>query len=413
MYIQGGAGLRQVVAPNLRARSGGADRWQREMPMHGGFGEPVAPIPPCIPTPPWLTLFKHYVVAKEPRIASHSPFRGGWETTAAVSPLKPDTLNPGYIHPTTGALRLDPNLDPKLKALMGNLFAGRPPFDKDPYKRFVSNGGKIRVALVDLSTDKKSLFPTIAEYNSSTMTYAASLAKIGALYGAYQLKFDLNAEAKKNPQAMTAARVGALKKMFDVTRVGSPPTLVFDFNNTLLRPMNEICENSAAAQVIMAIGFRYLASALWQSGLYDCRRGGIWLGSSYGGSAWNRDPIANQSAAVNALSVATYFTLLAQGRLISAGSSRSIKMHLVAQRAFCRSFFEEGLRAVRQFTNDDYIYSKIGIYETFYHEGALIHHCRTGKKYVAAVLTEAGAGFGADILSSLIAQLDSLVRTNP
>jgi hypothetical protein len=111
---------------------------------------------------------------------------------------------------------------------------------------------------------------------------------------------------------MTAARVGALKKMFNVTRVSSPPTLVFHFNNTLLRPMNEICENAAVAQVIMAVGFRYLASALWQSGLYDCRRGGIWLGSSYGGSVWNRDPIANQSAAVNALSEAIRKYLLAQ-----------------------------------------------------------------------------------------------------
>jgi hypothetical protein len=128
---------------------------------------------------------------------------------------------------------------------------------------------------------------------------------------------------------------------------------------------------------------------------------------------WRRDPIGGQSAAVNALSVATFFTLLDQGRLVDDPSSQQIKGHLVAQRAHCRSFFEESLQANGRFGSGDSLHSKIGIYSTFYHEGALINRSSIGKKYVAVILTESGAGLGYRLLWGLIPRLDDLIRTNP
>ncbi len=270
MYVRMREGLRQAVPANPVAGARQSDGWRLAVPIHPSFGQAASSVPACIPTPRWLTLLQHFFVPKSPLITSRSPFRGRWEPAPLHGVLQPDKLNPGYIDSVTHALRLDPSLDPKLKALMADVFAGKSLFDREPYKKFVSNRGKIRVALVDLSTDEKYLFPTVTEYDSAKVTYGASLAKIGALYGAHQLRFDLNIQARTNPQSMTADRIRKLKTIFDVTHVGQPPVASLEFNRDFLRALNEICENWAAKKIITAVGFRYLASALWQSGLYDC-----------------------------------------------------------------------------------------------------------------------------------------------
>jgi hypothetical protein len=381
---------------------------------YAGLGQTAPAALKCIPTPKWLSLFQHWVVQKLRLPLKLFPVQFGWVASGVVQ-LAPGRLNPGTTDATTHTLNLDTNLDPKLKALMGKLVAGQAPFDQDPFKYFMNKRGKIRVALVDLSSRTKLLFPKVAEFDSATITYAASLAKIGALYAAHQLKFDLNTKAKNSPTSFTKTQLSKLKSIFNITLVGTPPAPVFAFNDDLLKALDSICESSSANKIMRAVGFRYIASALWQADLYDCWRGGLWLGGLYDGckTLWHRDPIGGQCHAVNALSVANYFTLLAQGRLIDDLSSQAIMQHLVKQRAFCRSFFEEGLQDSGRFNTGDHVFSKIGIYGTYYHEGALIERVSIDKKYAVAVLTESGDGTGYKILPALIPFLDELVKTNP
>jgi len=298
---------------------------------------------------------------------------------------------------------------------MAKLFARTAPFDREPFKTFARTGGKIRAALVDLSTELKFLFPDVAEYDSATETYGASLAKLGAIYAAHQLRFDLNVQARITPSSMTADRIRRLKTIFDVTTVGSPAVASFEFNRDFLGFLGGICENSDADAIMKALGFPYIASALWQSGLYDCRRGGIWLGGLYDGckTLWHLDPIGSQCHGVTALSVATFFTLLAQGRLIDDYSSQKIKDILIMQPDRCGSRFKVGLADAGRFAATDRIYSKIGVYGAYSHEGALIDRVSIGKKYAAVVLTISNGGDGGMVRQKLIEHLDELIKTNP
>ncbi len=385
-----------------------------EGPVYTRLGQSTSAALKCIPTPKWLSLFQHWIVEKQRRPVKVFPLKIRWVANGVVK-LGPGSLNPSTTNATTHALNLDSNLDLKLKALMIKLFAGQAPFDQDPFKYFVKKSGKIRVALVDLSSETKLLFPKIAEYDSAHITYASSLAKLGALYAAYQLKFDLNNKANSNPASFTKDQLRKLQAIFKVSQAGAPPVPSFELNDDMLSALDSICENHSANKIMQALGFRFIASALWQAELYDCWRGGVWLGGLYDGckTLWHRDPIGSECHAVNAISVANFFTLLAQGRLIDDSSSQAILQHLVKQRDFCRSFFEEGLQQSGRFKTNDRIFSKIGLYASYIHEGALIDRVSIGKKYVAVILTESGGSTGHEMLWNLIPHLDELIKNNP
>jgi len=212
--------------------------------------------------------------------------------------------------------------------------------------------------------------------------------------------------------------------------------------------------------VIGSLGTTYISSVLRQSGLYDCRIGGIWVGTLYAGpeeirrdcpdvarfaASLNhvRDPIGNFFHGVTALSAAAFFTLLAQGRLVEDAACQSMKDILVFQKNdLCPSRFETGLNAAGLPVSSDKVFSKIGVLPTkvycsapqaccgrlsgeigndctctcFIHEAALIERVHGSRplRYVAAVLTESKPGAGAnDLLIDIIAKLDELIRKNP
>lgn len=119
-------------------------------------------------------------------------------------------------------------------------------------------------------------------------------------------------------------------------------------------------DNVATNTCIDDLGLLYIASSLWQSGIYDPNRGGgLWAGSGFDGHLHWHKSFAPQNADFTnstAASVAAYFTLMAQNQLINPGSSAAIK-HLLSKRktgltskqgfptgSYTRSFFEEGLR---------------------------------------------------------------------
>jgi hypothetical protein len=190
-----------------------------------GLDQPPAINTKCVSDFSKLKLFPHFHNRKSPLITG-VPGNGSivikWVASGPPVQMAPQFMNPGFLDPATGTFRADPRLNQNLKTLTDDLLANNPPFDKEPYLKFVRNGAKIRVALVDLTSDAKLVFPQLAEFKSTVQTRAASLAKISALYAAHQMRFDLNHEARQNPAAMTPGRLAGLRKIFETTQVGGP-----------------------------------------------------------------------------------------------------------------------------------------------------------------------------------------------
>jgi beta-lactamase class A len=228
--------------------------------------------------------------------------------------------------------------------------------------------GKCGVAIVDL-TDVDH--PVLADVRGSSMIYAASIPKIGALYAAFQ--------ARKEGR------------------------LVIDdqFRETMTQ-MCRVSSNQAATATIMKVGFPYIASVLWESGLYDpSTGGGLWVGKAYGGADdhWRRDPVANLSHGASAISLAKLLTLLAQGRLVDEQSSHEM-LDILGNPGLHHKFVR-GLDS-----RPSTIYRKSGSWSLWHGDAALIE--RADKRYVAVCLLESPQG--EDILSQLILRLDDCIE---
>ena len=365
------------------------------------YSHPELEVPPA-----WLKLFVHFLPGLTKPI-----------------PLEPSKLNPGYIG-SNDELILS-NLQSKLKNLL-----------ETKYK----SGSKIRVALVDLTGPTKLKNPEYAGFRSTVETYGASCSKVAALYAAHQLRFDLMTQARANPgltqrQIFKAwANLGIsdrererpnLKQIFNISNGlddSIPKTIDFSprFQETLetVATFGHPNYNKSASIVIDLLGFPYIASVLWQSGLYHPKRGGLWLGADYGGHTGKRDPIGGQSQGVNALSLATFYTLLAQDRLIDADASQNIKKILSQTKvsAANKGTFEKILRARGMLKTRDKIYSKFGVWGKWFHDGALIERTiGSGEtlRYVAVILTESYDKSRRDgVLRDLLVDLDKLIQTN-
>ena len=431
MYIRAGEALAGAEYGDSAIR-----RTQLNLGLRNpGLGLPSPAIPACILKPRWIPSLKHFHSPKRPGLQTGTD-KIEWKPTSRDEELSPDQLNPGFFFSGSHGLARDQNMDGKLKALMAKLTAGKAPFDGEPFKTFIKQRGKIRLALVDLSTDVKLVFPEVAEVDSTQMTQGGSLAKIGFLYAAFQNRFNLNLQARMDPKSMTADRIRRLKTIYDVTMDAASSVPKFDFNDDFRKALDGICSNCLASKVSRSLGLRFVNSALWQSGLYDCRWGGIWLGAHY--NEWlkthwecakdpysymgnctaegcHTDPIGGYTIALNALAVATFFTLLAQGRLVDDDSSQKLQDILSLQPDACGSRFKVGLQDAGRFGTADRIYSKIGVTNTLSHEGALIDRASIGKKYVAVVLIVSNAGkpINGMLRQKLIEHLDKLIEANP
>jgi hypothetical protein len=115
----------------------------------------------------------------------------------------------------------------------------------------------------------------------------------------------------------------------------------------------------AAIQMIMHLGFEYIASVLWQSGLRRSRGQGLWVRNTYQQAKisatvdpkcnykttydtpegkrerilWSHDPSDDTEFSLTALSVVTFFTLLSQRRLVNESASVAME-NLLAQGCF-------------------------------------------------------------------------------
>lgn len=346
--------------------------YPQQLSRHSQLGE--APVPPK-----GLVLLDHFHLPKQADTSKPGQF-----VTGSIAQLAVSDMNPGFKDANDNLITdtSSTGLQTCLRKLITTQFQN---YLSNKSNTAPSAGDRLRVALVDLSGARITQ-PDFAGWGSTVSMYGASSPKILALYAAYQLRMDLRNMATsqsisdgtilENTALQTWKLRGApnLEWLFNIRKwTGNPLTL--DFSYEARDAFRGIMHNEQAGDLIIKVGFPFIASVTWQSGLFHPSRRGLWLTSSYGKGQWENNPIRGvHSANITALSAATYFTLLAQGRLVDDASSSEMKAWL---RGGCLTWlFPESLGLVA---------SKCGIWSDYLHDCALI--VRGSIRYVVVGLT--------------------------
>jgi hypothetical protein len=375
------------------------------------------------PLPKGVHAFQHWVSPMKRDAATNS-----WIPDGAERVLEP--LDPGFLD-ASGELKTGA-LHDALKQLLASDPAYRP-----------RAGGMLTVALVDL-TGSKLLHPEFAGSGSTVAVDGASCPKVAPLYAAFQLRNDLKHVAAAENIKTTAELVrvmtdrwkgiaGAPRLDRFLYRLTDPPALEFaaEVDGAIDTIIDQKKANHAAKVLIDAVGYPYIASLLWQSGLRHPTRGGLWLTTSYaGGAAWSSPakpppaPVFGHTA--TALSMATFFTLLAQDRLAPSGLPRTIKTALSTASWFtpvlpsasiaskvgllkkCLRFEPKMKDGQPVIVSGKPVQKCTHSIDTHVHEAALIEN--EGFRYAVAIMT---TGDPASVsLPKLIVELDGLIRSN-
>jgi hypothetical protein len=379
------------------------------------------------------------------------PNKGTCAPATSFSRMSPAAMNPGFIDPATDTLRL--GTDPaSLQSRLANLLLTRHSSLLSARSRQLkqaTTNDRLRVALVDLS-GRKLADPELAGWGSTFAMQGASTTKIAILYSIHQLRCDVAREAMHGTITDGATLVSTVEAKWRTAGLSTMPrvTTLFDLQERAPLPVrvslraatiDEIRRafkdnnNVAISRLAIRVGMPYIASILVQSGLYHLQRGGLWFSSSYGcdtalvttaGTAeyrslqctradrqvtgkvvWRHDPLAGGTLRQNAtaLAVASYFTLMAQGRLGGPVASGQIKTTLLDA---CSYFWTDS--TARRLAGAGTPPTKCGVVTVsgtrFRHDVALIE--RGQKRYVAVALSRGGS---ASQFENLIMDLDGLI----
>lgn len=372
-------------------------------------------------------------------------------SAASSTTMTRSAMNPGFFRAKDGFHEFDTVLHAKLQ----NLLLETPKYsvmlaDESKKKRDASAGDRVRVALVDLTGDKICK-PGYADWGSMFPTTSGSTVKIAMLYAAHQLLFDLN----------EMARVGGLKTAGEMKKRAAevwsqlicPPDLdwLVEFDSTGLIVRAKFSQNlnlhlkqmviaafsnrsvGRANQLIMRLGFEYIASVLWQSGLRHSRSQGLWVRNTYQQAKilamadpqcnyktryktpdgererilWYQDPTDDSEFSLTALSVVTYFTLLAQRRLVNEAASAAMEALLKQGCIFPLNPFPVSGVKVRA--------TKCGLTSDVMHVATLLESASGHRRYALAVLVlRKGESIGKTMafLNSFVKDVDKLVKEN-
>ena len=353
-----------------------------------------------------LVLFDHTHVPKAPDSAHPGAFIAG-----TSSKLTSADLNPLFFDPS-GTVILDSTPTGLQHCLNGLISTG---FNELLGTKDQTGPGArdlVHVAVVDLTKAKLSK-PDLAAWGAPVDMYGASVPKILALYAAFQLRADLrNLIARTSPadgkhlesSAIAEWKAKGITKqlpdlvwLFDVRKWAAAATL--DFTPEARSAFANISHNCPAGTLIDKVSLPYIGSVTWQAGLLRPTASGLWLKASYCDKAgWDSPMNTPFTHNATALSAATYFTLLAQGRLVDDSSSADIRNAL--KRGCVTSLFPP-LPVVA---------SKCGIYGGYIHDCAWIQDADV--RYVVAVLSKLSTNKQHQQYTQLIAQLDTLIRQN-
>jgi hypothetical protein len=352
-----------------------------------------------------LVLLDHMHVPKTPDPAHAGTFKVG-----SLTGLKTADMNPGFIDAADNLITDMSNsgLQRCLELSITTNFQGLLSLSKQTKP---AAGDRVRVALVDL-TGSKLTKPDFAGWGSTVAAEGRSSSKILALYAAFQLRSDLRelisrkspadgADLEKQAKAEWKAKglttlLPNLQWLFNIK--SWKPGATLDFSEAANKI--NIWYDCPVAELIVNVGFPYMGSVTWQSGLYHPTRGGLWLRASYCGKATWESPVASPFYAnATALSAATFFTLLAQRRLVDDGSSVEIRDKLSRQ---CVSeFFPDGLPVVA---------TKCGVWGGNWNDCVWIED--TEVRYVMAVMSRLATDKQGELYTKLCKELDALIREN-
>lgn len=383
-----------------------------------------------VPPPRGVPPFEHF-------FQPYKPDHSGLAWIPDRDEQKLTALNPGFID-DKDSLENSP-----LQDALTNLLTENADFSRHLSSSSVRLGkagpdDKIRVALIDL-TEKRLTNPQFAGWGSTVAVDCGSAAKVAVLYAAFQLKADLEHIAKTEGLHKTPDLVQLVTKRWRTVGIAEPPKVEEIFNGDQDPPVLAFADdfenainnivfhaaNVASSLMIKKLGFPYIASVLWHSGLRHPRRGGLWL-------YWNFDDKAPQEWSppalpapgpvfphtATALSLATFYALLAQGRLPNPGATSEM------QRILKETWYSSVLPSAVITAKVGLLYnlSKCLNWETkdgkrrcttyevsAAHEGDLIENGKL--RYAAAIMT-VGLPDGEGVLRKLIVQLDDLIRKN-
>jgi beta-lactamase class A len=212
----------------------------------------------------------------------------------------------------------------------------------------------------------------LAMLRPDRITYGASVPKIGILL-AY---FELHPEAAIKLDPVTLHELGLMIK---------------------------VSSNEMAAKYSRALGLKQIQEVLYKWHFYDASHGGgIWMGKHYGESSERYgDPVADHSHAVTVRQCLRFYSLLEQGKLVSAQASKTMREIFESPDIrHERNKFVKGLSG-----RDRQIIRKSGSWENWLHDTAVISG--PGRHYALAGLTEHPKG--DDYLADLAAAVDDLM----
>jgi hypothetical protein len=309
--------------------------------------------------------------------------------------------------------------------ISGSPFGG--PYDpgfvnaEEAFANCIKVPDSLTLALVDV-TDPAA--PVFAGIRAEDTVFIASMAKIAALYAAFELRKQLQdaisgvpvatpvpamitqikktwqplIDAKKPKDAAAFAGFPNLTDIFDITPSGASWSVTFttkgDINTLadkesaqwpllsgkfgfkeLLFLMASFSNNDAAARCITTLSYEYINAALVVAGLYETGKGGLWLAAPYPhkpGAAltenlWMQEPLNKDSNTTrryqvsSAKAAAAMFTLLAQRKLVDATSSDEMLDFL---QAGTNDFVQNALADASRDVNS--IRTKIGVIDKSY-----------------------------------------------
>ncbi len=242
---------------------------------------------------------------------------------------------------------------------------------------------RLGIALVDLTAAAPGDPGLYAEFRGDASSSLDSIAKLAALYAAYQLRHDLKAFAEQttpnDAAALTAGFINLLKSAnaSSVRAVAAKPPkfdAIFDLEQPRRIPfaeqfrhgmsggdlseMIQASDDRAASRCIAYLGFEWINALLEQSGLAAMSASrspnGFYLGKLYSELKGEADPYLknypyhwkrqSETQFGSAKAVAQVLTLIATGRLVDSASSIDMSELLLDPREL--SFFGQGLDAL-------------------------------------------------------------------
>jgi hypothetical protein len=231
-------------------------------------------------------------------------------------------------------------------------------------------------------------------------------------------KADLLKQAENHWKSTGLAGRPSPGKLFSFVEEAGKPVQV-KFQRWLDAAQFDINGNCSVTRLMNGLGFDYIGSVALQSDLRHPARGGLWLGTTYEcgdtkSTRWRRDlvPLIASCVAggqsghhITALSAATYYTLLAQGRLVDEPNSRELMTRLRRGCSLSPGGFRNGLRVLGGVTRTA---QKCGLLRKCTHESMFVERDRF--RYVAVALAK-GGNVPFDLL---IQDLDMIIqKRNP